>query len=543
MKKIFTVLILLFISQFGFSQAEYVFPAEFEKNEGVLLTWDYHPSRNLVTAAIAKAVQNSAKVWIIYYPGQAPEDTGQIRQFLSGQGVANHNVFFIPAWTETLWIRDYGPFGGYDNTNGGYEYTFVDALYSDYNRPKDDSIPTQIGRQWSIPVLSLPLNVEGGNIILDGLGRGFGSKRIWDQNPDYTPVQIGEMLMAQFGLFDFVFMEKLLNSGGGIWMHVDMYMKIVDNQTILVSEYPDYLPDYPVIESMVQMLSEMVNVMGQTYQIVRIPAPPKANGTWATTTNDEMRTYTNALIMNNVVVVPSYNLPEYDSAAKHIYEQVLPGYQVKMVDSRDLTPMYGAIHCITKEIPQTEYLKLRHPKVTGVQPYLKDFTIRTAIRSQKNVDSLLLKYRINSSTNWNSIRFISSCPYSFATIENLSPTDTVHYYLLAKTESNAVTEPLSAPDGFFTFWFDNTVGIEKINQQIIEIFPVPANEQITIQIPGIKERTEIMVTDLFGTPIYQTTTEAIVTTIPLSENFRTGIYFISINSSSGSMVKRISVRK
>jgi len=537
-KKILIALITILSATGSFAQSDYIFPAEFDKNEGVLLTWDYHPDRNPITAAIAKAVQNSAKVWIIYYPGQAPEDTSGIRQYLYSQGVTDHNVYFIPAWTETIWIRDYGPLAGYDHTNGGYDNMFVDLQYSGYNRPKDDSIPDQIGRQWSIPVMEMPLNVEGGNIMLDGLGRGFGSKRIWDQNPGFSPTQIGDMLMAQFGLYDFVFMDKLTNSGGGIWMHVDMYMKVVDNKTILVSQYPEYVPDYPVIESMVQMLSELVNVLGQNYDIVRIPAPPKADGTYAMTQNDEMRTYTNSLFMNDVVVVPSYNLPEYDSAAKHIYESLLPGYQVKMVDATQLTPLYGAIHCITREIPQHEYLKIKHTKVTGPQNYLKDFTIRTACQSANNLDSMLLRYRVNSSSRWNTLRFVPSCPYSHATIENLGPSDTVHYYIEIKTATNSVTDPLPAPNGFYSFWFYNTVGVEELNNAVINIFPVPAQNHVTVELPGIRKGSLLTISDLLGHEVFKTTIDSEVISLSLPENLKSGIYFLTVSSEGYSAFRK-----
>ncbi|PLW93909.1 MAG: hypothetical protein C0591_13690, partial [Marinilabiliales bacterium] len=58
------------------------FPGEFEKNEGVLLVWDYSPSRDSVVANMAAAIQPVAKVWIIYYPDTAPMDTTEIRNYL-----------------------------------------------------------------------------------------------------------------------------------------------------------------------------------------------------------------------------------------------------------------------------------------------------------------------------------------------------------------------------------------------------------------------------------------------------------------------------
>ena len=59
----------LMLSMSTEAQLSGVFQAEHEKNEGVLLVWDYSPSRDSIVANIAGAVQSSAKAWIIYYPG------------------------------------------------------------------------------------------------------------------------------------------------------------------------------------------------------------------------------------------------------------------------------------------------------------------------------------------------------------------------------------------------------------------------------------------------------------------------------------------
>ena len=129
MKKRIPLFILLLMAFSAFSQENVYFPPEFEKQEGLLLTWDYNDQRNPVTAAIAKAVQPSATVWIIYYPGTAPMDTNDIRNYLRDHGVPDEGVYLIPGWTETLWIRDYGPFAGYTEETLPFSHIFMDAGY------------------------------------------------------------------------------------------------------------------------------------------------------------------------------------------------------------------------------------------------------------------------------------------------------------------------------------------------------------------------------------------------------------------------------
>jgi len=149
-----TYLLISFMLLFNagvIAQLAVVNPAEFEKNEGVLLVWDYSNSRDSITANIARHAQKEGKVWIIYYPGQAPADTAQIKDYLLSRGVTVENLFFIPGWTETLWIRDFGPLSAYASFGKGLRRFMYDPGYSAYGRPKDDSIPHQLARQWEWP--------------------------------------------------------------------------------------------------------------------------------------------------------------------------------------------------------------------------------------------------------------------------------------------------------------------------------------------------------------------------------------------------------
>lgn len=532
MKRILTFISILLISMQLMAQLAISFPAEFEKNEGVLLVWDYSPSRDSVVANMAAAIQPVAKVWIIYYPGTAPMDTTDIRNYLLSRGVGYSNVEFIPAWTETLWIRDFGPITGYGVFEDAPERFFYDAGYSAYGRPKDDSIPSQIGNYWSIPTVDLDLEFEGGNFMLDGLANGFATKRIYSQNLLLTPEEIQQQLKDYFGLQSVVFLEVLNNSGGGIWKHVDMFMKVLDYETILVSSYPDSLPDYPVIEANVEVLSQTLNYFQSPYEIVRIPAPPKEGGTFATTQDDEMRTYTNSLIINNVIIVPSYNLPEYDSAAKQIYEAHMPGYIIKMVDARTLTPLYGALHCISKEIPQERLLKIVHEKVEGPQTYASDLAITCLANCDSLVEEMWLHYKLNDDIEFQTTPIHLVCPTHYGVIEGLLTTDTVHYYIEGRSGLNRVTYPLSAPEGYFTFWFD-IVGEKEpvISPSIYSVYPNPSLGKISIEGQKANESLKVSLLNTHGRIVYKNVVNT-QQTIDLNDAINPGMYFLQIESKS-----------
>ena len=531
MKKIYSIVLLTIISLAAICQDVY-FPPEFEKQEGLLLTWDYNDSRNPITAAIAKAVQPSAKVWVIYYPGTAPMDTTDIRNYLRDHGVPDDNVYLIPGWTETLWIRDYGPFTGY-STGEITGRLFLDAGYSAYGRPKDDSIPTQLANYFNIPVNDFPVEFEGGNFLTDGLGRGWGSTRIFSQNPGMTQQEVKETMEEYLGLDDMMFLEALTNSGGGIWCHVDMFMKILDSETIMISEYPDFVPDYELIESFVDTLEKMTNANGREYKVVRIPAPPKADGNWATTQNDEMRTYTNSIIINDVIVVPSYNLPEYDSTAKEVYETHMPGYRIEMVDAAPLTPLYGALHCIAREVTKPDYLRINHSKITGMQDFEDPFLIEAEVFFHGTLDSAFVHYKKVEDTEYDKIALNGAGNNYSATITDITWNDTLQYYLTASMGDDHVSFPPQGEGGAFTFWFDPSVKVEESFEEtrLVAIYPNPSQGEFSITVSGIDFPVELQVFDMTGKCIHEEVLNSGNIQILLPSKVGRGVYTLKIESS------------
>ncbi|NCA86541.1 MAG: hypothetical protein EOM83_13375 [Clostridia bacterium] len=536
MKALHLIPIFIFLAS-GLNAQPVYYPPEFAPQQGLLLTWDYHTQRNVITAAIARAVQPSATVWVIYYPGQAPMDTTEIRSYLRDHLVPNENVHLIPGWTETLWVRDYGPFAGY-----GYlpdrpmQHSIIDAGYSNYNRPNDDSIPTQIGNLWNIPVNDMPLQFEGGNLLTDGLGRGWSSTRIFSQNPGLSPSEVKAMMEQYFGLDEMMYLEALTHSGGGIWCHVDMFMKIIDSETILMAQLPDHVPDYALLESFADTLGKITNSNGTPYKIIRIPVPPKADGTWATTQNDEMRTYTNSIIINDVVVIPSYNLPDYDSAAINIYRSAMPGYRLVMIDSRNLTPLHGALHCISKEITPENLLHFNHQKIAGMQTFQDTLTISTRLFASVLPDSVFVCYRKDSISNFIILPMLPNQNGYAAKLTGLLSTDTIQYYLLAKGGAEVVTQPMPAPRSCYTFWFDpstsTTASVSKKRQLVVS--PNPSGGQLQIALEGFNKCTaDMMIFDMMSQRVHQINQAVLPAAFSLPDALPNGLYTVVLRWRDG----------
>jgi agmatine deiminase len=468
---------LAWIAYFGFmslavAQTDRYFPAEHNTLDAMFVTWDYHPlARDSITARLVDFVQDHAHVYINYYPGTAPVDTNGIRAYLTSRGVADSNYTFLPVWTETLWIRDYGPFFGYKQEGETWNRIIVNAGYSAYNRPFDDNVPNQLGDLFDIEVVDLPLELEGGNLLFDGTGIAFASRRIVnEQNPQFTEAQISDTLKKYFNLREVIFLDEITQSGGGIWAHVDMYIKVLNDHTLLISEYPDTLPDFAVIENNVGVLANQLIGNGIPYTIVRIPAPVLEDGTYATMQNQEMRTYTNAFTINDLVVVPTYNQP-LDAFALSVYEEWMPGYTIRGIDARALTPLYGAIHCITNELVPLHLLSIQHNPIIGLQDDAQLLEVICHIRSSQPIDSVICYYHIHGEPADLSFPLnpIADEQYS-AEFEGISEGDSVSYYISAYAGEEVHSYPVLGQEASLHFWIDEGLSVHENNIQFTKIW-------------------------------------------------------------------------
>jgi hypothetical protein len=63
--------------------------------------------------------------------------------------------------------------------------------------------------------------------------------------------------------------------------HIDMHMKLLNEETLLVGEFPDGVSDGPQIELNLQyVLDNFMTPFGTPYKVVRIPMIPSTGGAY-----------------------------------------------------------------------------------------------------------------------------------------------------------------------------------------------------------------------------------------------------------------------
>lgn len=528
MKKTNIILIfLLFCSQL-WAQLVVITPAEFEKNEGLLMVWSDDPSQDSILAQLADIVQESAHLWLICEA--STQDTVQIRQFLSNMGIAETNSSFIPAQTETSWVRDYGPWINYGVFSQQPERYIADARFGNDNLPLNDSIPSVLAHVWGWEYDSIALSLSGNLIQFDGLMRAFLSSMVLEQNPELSAQEVTNHIKQTFNVDEVVFLEPLRNLGGGNQQGLDQFMCLLDYQTILVSAIPDSLADYSVLEANVDLLTQLQTRFGNPYRIIRVQAPPNADGTFGNASDDEMRSYTTLVPMNDRILLPSYHMPAYDTNAQVLIQEALPGYHIDRIDATYLSARHASLHGMTKEVPQERFLQIFHEKNVGPQIFAEEYTITCLCNAIEEVEAMWLYYRLNSEPTYTKTEIFLVCPQHFGKIEGLTPTDTVHYYLEAITTHDTLCYPLSAPEGNFSFWFDPVGEIaQEAAQDDLLLAPNPSTGTFRLMGYDRDALVQLQLIDSRGSTVYSSQRQ-LSAPIQLSPCLPDGYYLLRIKS-------------
>lgn len=428
--------------------------AEWEQLSGIIITWTSYQS---ILRQIVDFAQEECLVYIVC------SDSNSVKTYLTQGGVPHNNLKFIIAPFNSIWVRDYGPWTVYGNVVDSM--VLVDWVYN-RPRPSDDALSQAFANAMNYPLyqtINEPtrLVATGGNFMVDGLGTGFSSHLVTNENTNKTEAQINQIMSDYMGLDRYIKMSVLPYDG---IHHIDMHMKLLDEETLLVGQYPAGVSDGPQIELNLQyILNNFLTPYGRPYKVVRIPMPPDGNNQYPSQGGD-YRTFTNSVFVNKTVIVPTYDL-RYDSTALRIYRESLPGYTVVGINSNAIIPASGAIHCITKEIGVTDPVFIAHDPVqfrranpgTG-------YTIKAFVKSKHPITSVNLFYSTNIGGGWQSVPLSSMSGDTMSCNIPEFPVGTkIYYYFETITTRRTITKPVTAPASYYVFTSDEPLPVELIS--------------------------------------------------------------------------------
>lgn len=535
--------------------------AQWEEIQALVITWTSFPS---ILAQIVDAAQEECTV-IIHCT-----DSIDVKSDLTSYSVPLTNVKYIEVPFNSIWIRDYGANTVYMNDVDSL--ILVDWIYN-RPRPDDDAIPEAYSTMLNIPLFQTtasPNNLmnTGGNWMIDGIETAFASDLILDENdgggvypiayPTHTESEIDQIVDDFQGINRYIKMDVLPYDG---IHHIDMHMKLLDEETILVGEFPTGVSDGPQIEANIQyILNNFNDPWNDPYKIVRIPMPPSTGGGYAGAPWGDAfyRTYTNFVIVNKTVIMPVYR-QEYDTTAVRIVKESMPGYNVVTIDAdnpgANLISWGGVIHCITHTIGVTDPLRIVHNPLSDTNDDVNPYTVDAIVQHKSGIANATIYWTTDT----------ASVPYSQVSMTNTSGDNwsgdipaqsagsTVYYYVHAQANSGKQqVRPMVAPDGIWQFDVtgggtqsleDNLTGIFTTG-----LFPNPSHGITCIPFNTERELTgNLYVTDMHGRIIHNIYSG----TFPIGENkyfintseWSAGAYLVVANTNEGMVSQKLLVRK
>jgi agmatine/peptidylarginine deiminase len=484
--------------------------AEWEEIQSLCIAWtDYEG----ILKQIVRAAKEECEVIIVC------DDQAAVITYLNNTqfgGALNNlnNITFIEAPFNSIWMRDYGAETMYLNEVDSL--VLMDWIYN-RPRPLDDAIPDVLGTAKGIPVFSSTnapndLVHTGGNFMSDGFGTAFSSDLVTEENGSggnynqtvHSPAQVDQLMTDWMGILPGRYVRMTALPFDGI-NHIDMHMKLLDEERLLVGQFPQGVSDGPQLELNLQGITANYNsVFNSPYEYVRIPMPSSTSGQYAPNAN--YRTYTNNIFINGTVLVPTYRT-EFDTTGLRILRESLPGFNVVGIDcdnsGQNIISQSGAIHCITKGIGVSDPLLIRHQALDDTYDTQDPYTVTAYMRHRSGIAGAMLYWSTDTTQAYQALVMtdIGNNEWSAAIPAQVAGTE-VFYYVEGTSNSGKVqVRPIVAPDGYWSFRvLDTNTGIAGADRpQVVEVFPNPtAGECMVVLAPNSVDRTRVEVLDALG---------------------------------------------
>jgi len=458
--------------------------AEWEEIEVLTIAWEGFPCilKQIVAASVSECR-------VVVFTENPNSTSNYLTGGSCGGSLSLDNVDIVEADLNSIWIRDYGANTVYGSWND--DRILVDWLYN-RPRPDDDLIPDVLADHLGLEIYSTsaePYNLmnTGGNWMSDGFGTAFESELVLDENqggstwwtsyPNHTTEEIEGILEDFMGVHTLIKMPTLPYDG---IHHIDMHMKLLDESTLMVSEYPEGVADGPQINAnMDYVLSNYTTRWGTPFDVVRIPSPPQLGGGYPNT-GGWYETYSNAVFVNKKILLPTY-YEEYDTTAIRIWEEAMPGYEIIGIDcdgSENIIASSGAIHCITHSVSVEDPLIISHLPLPDTENTTEPYSVEAYLSHRSGIQQATLFYSDNPNGPWTEVSMSDTGDGEnwIAEIPAAAEASDVFYYISGNAESGKTgSRPMPAPEGWWTFHVGEITisGIENYSESQIGAFAPP----------------------------------------------------------------------
>ncbi|NOZ53268.1 MAG: agmatine deiminase family protein [Gammaproteobacteria bacterium] len=334
------------------------FPAEWETQSGIMLTWPHQHSNwrgmladvEAVFTTISRHVCAVENLLIVAFDHAHVK---HIQATLNKAKVNCQKIIFISVPSNDIWARDHGPICVLENN----QPVLLDFIFNGWGEKHaaelDNKISLHLFKNDAFahhPLVSVNFVLEGGSIESNGDGTLLTTTCLLSRmrNPAMQKQDIEATLKELLGATHILWLTHGELIGDDTDGHIDTLARFCDANTILYTQCQDEQdPHYQSLAKMHHELTQMRTAEGQAYQLKPIPLPPAVFNKH----NHRLpATYANFLIINNAVLLPIYNLVT-DNKAIDIVQQCFPDRNIIPINCLPLIEQYGSLHCVTMQFP------------------------------------------------------------------------------------------------------------------------------------------------------------------------------------------------
>ena len=407
--------------------------AEWEPSTGVLVRYPLGLPYNLL-----RDFDDDVIIYVVVSSGYQTTAYNN----LSANGVDMDQVEFVVRNNDSIWTRDYGPWFVFDGLG---DIAIIDHTYNRPWRPNDNLIPIYVAQHLGIPVHSHSMYHTGGNYMTDGAHISSSTQLVYNEAQSENGMSenaVDQLMLDFYGVQSYEVLDYI--ESGGIH-HIDTWAKFLDEETVLVKDVWSSHHTYDDLNQRAALLASLRSSTGRNYQVHRVYCYNIGSSYPAS--------YTNSLILNDNIYVPTFGNAGYDEQALEAYREAAPGYNVRGY-------YYGgfisddALHCRAKGILDAGMLRVQHIPMIEDQP-AAPVTITAHIRAHSGqpLAEAIVHWRHGDAT-WQTTPLEpgqEDWQYQ-AEIPAPAGSDTCHYYITAADAGGqAESMPRVAPAHWYRF--------------------------------------------------------------------------------------------
>lgn len=341
------------------SMSQRYLPAEWYPQDAILITWP-HPDSDWADAMaeaedvyldLLSTLSHTQDVLIQVH---SSIDTDRLTVLFERDGINQARCHLILVDSNDTWARDHGPITVLDDD----QPMLLDFTFNGWGGKFDARLDNELNQNMAEKALfaasmqRIDWVLEGGSIESDGRGTLLTTTTCLlnpNRNSETSRHTVESRLKDWFGVDQVLWLQNGALAGDDTDAHIDTLARFAPEGVLVFQGCQDVADEhYDRLYAMKSELETFTDAQGTPYRLVELPWPD------AQYNQEGQRlpaTYANFLVANQVLLVPTYGVPQ-DGVALERLAEAFPGHRVVGLPCRALIEQFGSLHCITMQLPR-----------------------------------------------------------------------------------------------------------------------------------------------------------------------------------------------